>query len=73
MSHSEIEANQDALIENIAGKSVLVIVSAGSICSSFIKTLLPFRPAVLVVADTNKNPLAKLMRDLRSTKGMLPC
>ena len=38
-----------------AGKSVLVIGGAGSIGSSFIKVLLPFKPASLVVVDTNEN------------------
>lgn len=70
MFHSDIEANQDTLAEKIAGKSVLVIGGAGSIGSSFIKALLPFRPTTLVVVDTNENALAELTRDLRSTKGM---
>ncbi len=66
----DIEANRDVLAEKIRGKSVLVIGGAGSIGSSFIRALLPFRPASLVVADTNENALAELTRDLRSTKGM---
>ena len=60
----------DVLISKIQGKSVLVIGGAGSIGSSFIKTLLPFKPATLVVVDLNENALAELTRDLRSTKGM---
>ena len=47
-----------------------MIGGAGSIGSSFIKALLPFKPATLVVVDTNENALAELTRDLRSTKGM---
>ncbi len=66
----DIEANRDTLTDNIQGKSVLVIGGAGSIGSSFIKALLPFKPASLVVVDTNENALAELTRDLRSTKGM---
>ena len=66
----DIEANRAALSEKIAGKSVLVIGGAGSIGSSFIRAILPFRPASLVVVDTNENALAELTRDLRSTKGM---
>lgn len=54
----------------IYGKSTLVIGGAGSIGSSFIKAILPFEPASLVVVDTNENALAELTRDLRSTKGM---
>ena len=66
----DIQANKSELTEKIEGKSVLVIGGAGSIGSSFIKALLPFKPAALVVVDTNENALAELTRDLRSTKGM---
>lgn len=67
---ADIENNREALTEKIAGKSVLVVGGAGSIGSSFIKAILPFKPASLVVVDTNENALAELTRDLRSTKGM---
>lgn len=70
MFYPDIEENRDALKQKIGGKSVLVIGGAGSIGSSFIKALLPFRPSSLVVVDTNENALAELTRDLRSTKGM---
>lgn len=66
----DIEENREELINKIEGKSVLVIGGAGSIGSSFIKALLPFKPASLVIVDTNENGLAELTRDLRSTKGM---
>ena len=68
--YQDIDANRDTLMEKINGKSVLVIGGAGSIGSSFIKALLPFKPTELVVVDTNENALAELTRDLRSTKGM---
>ena len=67
---ADIENNKEALAEKIVGKSVLVVGGAGSIGSSFIKAILPFKPASLVVVDTNENALAELTRDLRSTKGM---
>ena len=70
MFYPDIEANKLILSQKIAGKSVLVIGGAGSIGSSFIKALLPFRPDSLVVVDTNENALAELTRDLRSTKDM---
>ena len=70
MFWQDIEANRAALTARIEGKSVLVIGGAGTIGSSFIKAILPFRPATLVVVDTNENALAELTRDLRSTKGM---
>lgn len=66
----DIQANKANLVERIEGKSVLVIGGAGSIGSSFIKAILSFKPATLVVVDTNENALAELTRDLRSTKGM---
>lgn len=66
----DIEKNREALAGKIEGKSVLVIGGAGSIGSSFINAVLPFKPATLVVVDTNENALAELTRDLRSTKGM---
>ena len=70
MFEADIEKNREKLSEKIAGKSVLVIGGAGSIGSSFIKAILPFKPSALVVADINENALAELTRDLRSTKGM---
>lgn len=70
MFFPDIKENRDALSNKIQGKSVLVIGGAGSIGSSFIKALLPFKPASLVVVDTNENALAELTRDLRSTKDM---
>lgn len=66
----DIEENKEELSRKIKGKSVLVVGGAGSIGSSFIKAILPFQPATLVVVDTNENELAELTRDLRSTKGM---
>ena len=70
MFYPDIESNKDKMTENIEGKTVLVIGGAGSIGSSFVKALLPFKPATLVVVDTNENALAELTRDLRSTKGI---
>lgn len=67
---NDIESHKEELSKKIAGKSVLVIGGAGSIGSSFIRALLPFKPASLVVVDYNENALAELTRDLRSTKGM---
>ena len=66
----DIEGNKDVLTSRIEGRSVLVVGGAGSIGSSFIKAILPFKPSSLVVVDTNENALAELTRDLRSTKGL---
>ena len=67
---SDIEANKKTLRTEIENKSVCVIGGAGSIGSSFIKAVLPFKPSKLVVIDLNENGLAELTRDLRSTYGM---
>lgn len=66
----DIIAKQNELSNKIKGKSILVIGGAGSIGTSFIKAILPFRPSRLVVVDVNENGLAELTRDLRSTKDM---
>ncbi len=70
MFYPDIEKNMGLLSQKIQNKSVLVIGGAGSIGSTFIKSILPFKPATLIVVDTNENALAELTRDLRSTKGM---
>lgn len=66
----DIIANYGRLVDKIQSKTVLVIGGAGSIGSSFIKAILPFKPKSLVIVDINENALAELTRDLRSTKGM---
>lgn len=66
----DIDANKGRLKEKIEGKSILVIGGAGSIGSSYIKAVLPYKPQTLVVVDINENGLAELTRDLRSTYGM---
>lgn len=67
---SDIENHEKELSNAIQSKRVLVIGGAGSIGSSYIKAILPFHPASLIVVDINENALAELTRDLRSTKGM---
>lgn len=67
---ADIEANKEQLTKEIEGKSLCVIGGAGSIGSSFIRAILPFKPSKLVVVDLNENGLAELTRDLRSTYGM---
>lgn len=70
MFRPDIAAHHSILQKEIEGKKVLVIGGAGSIGSSFIRAVLPFRPASLVVADLNENGLAELTRDIRSTHGL---
>ena len=70
MFAADIEANKEKLTEEIKGKKVCVIGGAGSIGSSFIKAVLRFEPASVVVVDLNENGLAELVRDVRSTQGL---
>lgn len=58
--HNEIETQ-------IKNKSVLVIGGAGTIGSSYIKTLLRYKPGKLIVVDINENGLTELVRDCRSS------
>lgn len=70
MFAADIEANKEKLTQEIKGKKVCVIGGAGSIGSSFIKAVLRFEPASVVVVDLNENGLAELVRDVRSTEGL---
>lgn len=67
MFKPDILTNYDDLSAVIERKSVLVIGGAGSIGSSFIRAILPFKPEELVVVDTNENALTELTRSLRSS------
>ena len=70
MFAADIEANKEILTREINGKTVCVIGGAGSIGSSFIKSVLRFEPRSIVVVDLNENGLAELVRDVRSTEGL---
>ena len=70
MFKADIVANAETLTREIRGKKVCVIGGAGSIGSSFIKAVLRFEPASVVVVDLNENGLAELVRDVRSTQGL---
>ncbi len=65
--HSDIIYRSDELKDAIFNKSILVIGGAGSIGSSYIKEILHFRPAKLVVVDIHENGLTELTRELRSS------
>lgn len=66
----DIEANKEQIRNEVEGKSLLVIGGAGSIGSSFIRAILPFKPSKLYVVDVSENELTELTRDLRSTERM---
>ena len=65
---NDILNNQEQLNTEINNKDVLVIGGAGTIGSSFIKSILRFRPKKIVVVDINENGLTELIRTLRSSK-----
>ncbi len=69
----DILANMEEINAAVHGKSILVIGGAGSIGSSFIRAILPFRPSELVVVDTNENALTELTRSLRSSALLCDC
>src|SRR5574344_1277223 len=66
----DIEKNKEQLTREIKDKSVLVIGGGGTIGSSYIRAILPFKPSKLVVVDISENNLTELTRDLRSTYKM---
>ena len=70
MFEPDIKANAVTLTREIKDKKVCVIGGAGSIGSSFIKAVLRFEPASVVVVDLNENGLAESVRDVRSTNGL---
>lgn len=70
MFQTDIERYRDQLTQEIHNKRVLVIGGAGTIGSSFIRSILPFEPSQLTVVDINENGLTELTRDIRSTDGM---
>ena len=64
---ADIDANKETLSQAIHGKKLLIIGGAGTIGSSFIKAIIRFKPASLIVVDYNENGLTELTRDLRSS------
>ena len=65
----DLKQHHEALTLAISGKSVLVIGGAGTIGSSFIRSVLKYKPSRLYVIDISENGLTELTRDLRSTLG----
>ncbi len=62
----DLEKHADTFTKEIAGKKVLVIGGAGTIGSSYIRALVKYNPAKLIVVDINENGLTELVRDCRS-------
>jgi len=55
------------LSNEIKGKNILIIGGAGTIGSSYLKEVLNYYPAKIIVVDNNENGLTELTRDLRSS------
>lgn len=72
MFEADIASHSKELSDVVEGKSVLVIGGAGSIGSSFIRAILPFKPSELYIVDTNENALTELTRNLRSSDSYVP-
>jgi len=66
---ADLEKFHDQLTKAIHGKAILVIGGAGTIGSSYIRSVLKYRPSKLYVVDISENGLTELTRDLRSTLG----
>jgi len=66
---NDLEKYKQQLTDAISGKSVLVIGGAGTIGSSYIRSVLKYNPKRLYVVDISENGLTELTRDLRSTLG----
>lgn len=67
MFEEDVNSHLFELSEKIRNKTVLVIGGAGSIGSSFVRAILPFEPAEIIVVDINENALTELTRSLRSS------
>lgn len=67
---TDIRTHSETLSKKIKGKRFLVIGGAGTIGSSFIKSILPFEPGSLVVVDYSENGLTELTRDIRSQSNL---
>jgi len=63
---ADLLIQHDAIHREVNNKRVLVIGGAGTIGASFIKAIIRYAPAKLVVIDINENGLTELVRDCRS-------
>jgi FlaA1/EpsC-like NDP-sugar epimerase len=63
---ADLKKFHEQISREVKDKSVLVIGGAGTIGASYIRALLKYKPAKLVVVDINENGLTELVRDCRS-------
>jgi len=67
----DLQNKNSLLLNAIKGKKILVIGGGGTIGSNYIKSILRFKPFKVVIIDINENGLTELVRDIRSTKGLV--
>ena len=67
----DLAANDCKLLEYICGARVAIVGAAGSIGSSVVKTILRYKPEAISLIDLNENNLVEVVRDLRSTEGIV--
>ena len=72
MFQKDIDDKKKKTHKHIYGKTFLCNGGSGSIGSSFIKELLPFKPGEIIIVDTNENALTELTRDLRCSGIYMP-
>ena len=63
---TDIQEQEEQLYSAIGNSRILVIGGAGSIGSSTVKQIAPYKPKALHIVDQNENCLAELVRNLRS-------
>ena len=63
----DIDRYNDFLSAQIRNKNILIIGGAGSIGSNYTIQIFKFKPAKVIIVDTNENGLTELTRDLRSS------
>lgn len=64
--HNDIMQMSAELEERIEGTRWLIPGGAGSIGSAFIRNLIPYKPAEIIIIDPDENALAHLVRDIRN-------
>jgi FlaA1/EpsC-like NDP-sugar epimerase len=64
---NDVARCSNEIARTVRGTRVLLVGGGGSIGRATVHALVPFRPAELVVVDTDENSLAELVRDLRGS------
>ncbi len=68
---ADVARYESDLTTAFAGRRIAVIGAAGSIGFSVLRALLPYAPAALSLIDLSENNLVEVVRDLRSSRGLV--